>query len=464
MEIHLGQAKSNHRLCSVCELRAIVMAVHVWSSHEPPCHPRSRPSHATAESLARRVNEISSGFTIDQQEDPSELFIFLLAHISQCLPPAESIAIDITGSDIIQQMFGVHMRSTITCGRCQTRTVKRDCELMWSVAITSQTDLRRCLSDEFDVETMAGINAYYCSRCAGNVQAKKSIRLTKTSPLLVLHLKRFTYDKQSYTAEKIQKSISYPRSIDLIGYFEETFDEIEQPDEQGFYLTYHLYAVIVHCGEMPNSGHIYALIKSPDGFWYKADDASVTRVANDQALSERHAYMLFYYQANEDTIDSHGIETARGPLQSTPYASKSRAHIDDAAAYRNEVSHLTNFLSKRSLFLCISCTMKDRCDARFDLNNAQEETHYQRSHTDDNRLIHEENDASLVSSVSYRYRPSASMNATSTPIHRSNTSVIGTASGEYRSLICSSLDGTEVKGMNDRMKHLDFRSLHQVPR
>ena len=58
MKIHLGQAKAHQRSRSACELRAIVTAVNVSVVRDPPCYPRSSPSQAATESLARRVDEI----------------------------------------------------------------------------------------------------------------------------------------------------------------------------------------------------------------------------------------------------------------------------------------------------------------------------------------------------------------------------------------------------------------------
>jgi hypothetical protein len=52
--------------------------------------------------------------------------------------------------------------------------------------------------------------------------------------------------------------------------------------------------VVVHLGGNAVSGHFFADVRSPDGFWYKANDESVTRVKLDKVLSDKYAYNLCY--------------------------------------------------------------------------------------------------------------------------------------------------------------------------
>ena len=66
--IHLGQAEVHQQRRCACELRAIVMAVNVSVVRDPPCCPRSSPSQAATESLARRVDATSSSLIIDIQD------------------------------------------------------------------------------------------------------------------------------------------------------------------------------------------------------------------------------------------------------------------------------------------------------------------------------------------------------------------------------------------------------------
>ena len=44
-------------------------------------------------------------------------------------------------------------------------------------------------------ELLHGKNKWYCPRCRGHVDAVKRIGIWKLPPLLIIHLKRFSYDK-----------------------------------------------------------------------------------------------------------------------------------------------------------------------------------------------------------------------------------------------------------------------------
>lgn len=57
---------------------------------------------------------------------------------------------------------------------------------------------------------------------------------------------------------------------------------------------YSLFAVIQHIGTL-NFGHYTAYIKMLDSQWYKADDSTVTKVREKEALNQE-AYILFYEQ------------------------------------------------------------------------------------------------------------------------------------------------------------------------
>lgn len=65
---------------------------------------------------------------------------------------------------------------------------------------------------------------------------------------------------------------------------------------------YALYAVISHAGSGPNSGHYYAHVKGPDGFWYDANDESVIRTTSSAVIGRKNAYMLFYMRMQGDAL------------------------------------------------------------------------------------------------------------------------------------------------------------------
>eukprot|EP00488_Nonionellina_sp_1-RS-2012_P000867 TRINITY_DN1388_c0_g1_i1.p1 TRINITY_DN1388_c0_g1~~TRINITY_DN1388_c0_g1_i1.p1 ORF type:complete len:181 (+),score=64.46 TRINITY_DN1388_c0_g1_i1:238-780(+) len=66
---------------------------------------------------------------------------------------------------------------------------------------------------------------------------------------------------------------------------------------------YELYGVLVHSGPQLGYGHYYALIKSPDGYWYRMNDMDVIRVNTKHVLREQ-GYMVFYKRKTDILMQS----------------------------------------------------------------------------------------------------------------------------------------------------------------
>ncbi|CAF1116954.1 unnamed protein product [Rotaria sp. Silwood1] len=259
-------------------------------------------SQATAEPLARRIHEISSVFVVGRQEDPSELFHHLLAHMTECLSPIHWNPNINHLSTIIQDLFGVQLRSLIVCSRCRNITSTECWDSMWSISINSQGTLCQFLSDFCKPELLCGENAYQCLQCNQLVPATKSYHLINALPIITIHLKRFNYDRRTNTTSKINAFVSYPALLDLTPYFDKKNQDSNTANKQSTPYIYELYAVVVHLGEEPTSGHIYAYIRSPDALWYKANDKTITLVDINQVLTNKDAYMLFYSKVTEDKL------------------------------------------------------------------------------------------------------------------------------------------------------------------
>jgi ubiquitin carboxyl-terminal hydrolase 36/42 len=259
-------------------------------------------SQATVEPLSRRVNEISSNFVVGRQEDPSELFQYLLGHMTNCLSPVDWIWNINSSSTIIQDIFGVQLQSVIVCNKCGNKTLNETWESMWTVSITSQTNLLQALNEFCKEEILSDDNAFHCLTCNQFVPATRSYQLIKTLPVIPVHLKRFVYDQRTNTVNKIKKFIGYPELLDMTPYFDKNIQESLTANKENNVLLYQLHAVVVHLGERAQSGHVYAYIQSPDGLWYKANDSSVTHVDINEVVTNKDAYMLFYSKVSKDKI------------------------------------------------------------------------------------------------------------------------------------------------------------------
>lgn len=133
-------------------------------------------------------------------------------------------------SIIVDHFQGMH-RSHLTCPKCQHESVKFDVFSSISLPIppsakhspTSNTTLRDCFDKYTSSEQLDENNAWYCSKCQEHVQAKKLISLWSTPDILILHIKRFTFDtcseKGDLLRSKIDDCVNFPvNNLDMRPY------------------------------------------------------------------------------------------------------------------------------------------------------------------------------------------------------------------------------------------------------
>lgn len=101
-------------------------------------------------------------------------------------------------------------------------------------------------------------------------------------PFLVLHLKRFCQTRSGL--QKISTRVPFPLQLDLAPFV--------FPSPQLDPTRYRLNGISVHSGGL-GGGHYVAYTCRSDGGWYFFSDSSVSRVNQQEVLSEE-AYLLFY--------------------------------------------------------------------------------------------------------------------------------------------------------------------------
>ena len=154
---------------------------------------------------------------------------------------------------------------------------------------SDSSSLESLLGDFFADHSLHG--RYRCSKCSQATQARQASRLSLPLPhVLILQLKRFTYDSHSY--EKINTYVSFPlNELNLIDYLAKAeHDRSRDPSST----TYDLVAVANHMGTM-SSGHYTTFAKyCANDQWYSFDDTSVQRLASAREVITRNAYILVY--------------------------------------------------------------------------------------------------------------------------------------------------------------------------
>jgi ubiquitin C-terminal hydrolase len=258
-------------------------------------------TQASAFQIARRISELCSSFIPGQQEDPSEFLIVLLNHFIQCISSNDIISFSTYLSNPLHSIFGINVKSSTICTRCENQIIKQNYESIWSISVVSYYNLKDALTAFCSKENLTGDNALQCSQCHTKTAALQSLQLVNISPIVIIHLNRFIYDQKKKLTRKLKHLISYPEFLNFMPYIVSNNPSSEaQENHQSDEYIYILYAVVVHLGETADNGHIFVYVRSPDNLWYKINDESVTLVNPKVVLSDTNSYLLWYTKLSEE--------------------------------------------------------------------------------------------------------------------------------------------------------------------
>ncbi|EGC31737.1 hypothetical protein DICPUDRAFT_50006 [Dictyostelium purpureum] len=164
-------------------------------------------------------------------------------------------------------------------------------------------DLEQCI-DLFTTEEQLGPeDPWYCSNCKKHQRAFKKFDIWSAPPILVVHLKRFSYKK--HYRDKLDTLVKFPiKDLDLSKY---VLSKNQPPP------IYDLFAVSNHYGSLGGGHYTAYALNEPEtkeakangnsngnGKWYKFDDSHVSE-ANVENVESEAAYVLFYRR--KDTYD-----------------------------------------------------------------------------------------------------------------------------------------------------------------
>uniref|UniRef100_A0A8C9YEV8 Ubiquitin carboxyl-terminal hydrolase n=1 Tax=Sander lucioperca TaxID=283035 RepID=A0A8C9YEV8_SANLU len=149
--------------------------------------------------------------------------------------------------------------------------------------------LRECIELFTTMETLGEHDPWYCPTCKKHQQATKKFDLWSLPRVLVVHLKRFSYNR--CWRDKLDTVVDFPiRDLNM--------SEFVCDPKAGPYI-YDLVAVSNHYGGM-GGGHYTGYGKNKvDGKWYYFDDSSVSSASEDQIVTKA-AYVLFYQRRDEE--------------------------------------------------------------------------------------------------------------------------------------------------------------------
>eukprot|EP00727_Mastigamoeba_balamuthi_P010386 m51a1_g5970 putative ubiquitin domain-containing protein (1649) ;mRNA; f:219026-227559 len=193
------------------------------------------------------------------------------------------------------------------------------------VAIPLDIKGKRNIQEALDLfvakDKLEGDNAV-SSEAFGKVNATKHLCIKRLPPTLIFNLKRFEFDFNTNTRQKLNDLCEFPEALNMRPWTKEGMENQPLTDEQaqpGYY-DYKLVGVLVHSGGA-DAGHYYSYIKNRQtGLWYEFNDQLVDVFDPEQLSKEcfggkqmvthwdnfqrvnvrreydkvRSAYMLFY--------------------------------------------------------------------------------------------------------------------------------------------------------------------------
>ncbi|XP_032065917.1 ubiquitin carboxyl-terminal hydrolase 4 [Thamnophis elegans] len=156
--------------------------------------------------------------------------------------------------------------------------------------------LRECIELFTTMETLGEHDPWYCPNCKKHQQATKKFDLWSLPRILVVHLKRFSYNR--YWRDKLDTVVDFP--IRDLNMSEFVCDPAASP------YVYDLIAVSNHYGGL-GVGHYTAYAKNKiNGKWYYFDDSNVSPASEEQIVTKA-AYVLFYQRRDVKLKGSHSF-------------------------------------------------------------------------------------------------------------------------------------------------------------
>ena len=153
-------------------------------------------------------------------------------------------------------------------------------------------------------DTLEGENAYFCERCDKKIAAFKRTNVKTLPNILILVLKRFEFNLETFTRYKVNDYCEFPDELDMKEFTQEgqaiidlkkeiesgkiTFEQL--PEEQqkllqrtipNYYYRYRLKGIIIHSGYL-DGGHYYSFIQDREQSdttvepnWFEFNDSVV---------------------------------------------------------------------------------------------------------------------------------------------------------------------------------------------
>uniref|UniRef100_A0A6Q2YJP2 Ubiquitin carboxyl-terminal hydrolase n=1 Tax=Esox lucius TaxID=8010 RepID=A0A6Q2YJP2_ESOLU len=191
----------------------------------------------------------------------------------------------------VTDIFGGHIRSVVYQ---QNSKESATLQPFFTLQLDIQSEKIRTVQEALETLVARESVQGYTTKSKQEIEISRRVTLEELPPVLVLHLKRFVFEKTG-GCQKLIKNIDYP--VDLEISKDLLSSGVRSKISKG-QRTYRLFAVVYHHGNSATGGH-YTTDVFHIGLngWLRIDDQAVKVINQYQVVkqtAERTAYLLYY--------------------------------------------------------------------------------------------------------------------------------------------------------------------------
>ena len=226
------------------------------------------------QNFIQKVKRANAMFRNNQQQDAHEFALFV---VSQLVETERSLLKVKPGvASRIEAMFGGKFAVETCCLDCESKVVRQESFIDWSVDIEQSSSLRRCIENFSRPEFLVGSEKFHCEACCAPAPGRHCISVEAApGEAIIIHLKRFKFSEDLQQFKKLAWHVALPSEI-LI------HTAVTDRDSAHFALR----SFVVHQGVGPHLGHYFTVAKVGTQ-WKRYDDDLVVDI------SERDIWQYF---------------------------------------------------------------------------------------------------------------------------------------------------------------------------
>nr|CAB3267565.1 ubiquitin carboxyl-terminal hydrolase 48-like [Phallusia mammillata] len=227
---------------------------------------------------------------IREQQDAFEFFTDLTDQVDEYLKAKQQ-------SGIFRDTFQGLFTDQKICEGCPHKYEREEPYFALNLTVKAGS-LEDSLKQFVAGEKLEGDNSYFCEKCNEKRAAVKRTCIKSLPPVLVIQLKRFSYDWEAGRSLKFDHYFQFPLEVDMQPYLAETIAGSD--GQRSRHVTneqqlYRLVGAVIHSGQA-QAGHYYSIIKDRRGTpmsnphhgrWFKFNDTTIEEFEmTDQSLEE----------------------------------------------------------------------------------------------------------------------------------------------------------------------------------